>query len=234
MAKTVLFSPIGGTDPISNDRDGSMLHICRIYRPDKVVLFMSKEICEFHNKDNRYIYCLEKLGELIGQEFEYELIMEPELSDVHDYNYFYSRFRTEIENICKKDSVKCQNAASEGSDDDGNIRILLNTSSGTPAMKSALHVIAVISENKYIPLQVSTPERKMNPHRENKNEYDVKNYWENNFDNLEEYFENRCEEIECENLTVLLKRNMMRKFIEAYDYNAALMVANDIKAAILK
>ena len=25
----ILFSPIGGTDPISNCRDGAMLHICR-------------------------------------------------------------------------------------------------------------------------------------------------------------------------------------------------------------
>lgn len=29
----VLFSPIGGTDPISNCRDGAMLHICRVYKP---------------------------------------------------------------------------------------------------------------------------------------------------------------------------------------------------------
>lgn len=29
--KKILFSPIGGTDPISNFRDGAMLHICRIF-----------------------------------------------------------------------------------------------------------------------------------------------------------------------------------------------------------
>lgn len=233
MSKTILFSPIGGTDPISNDRDGSMLHICRIYRPDKVIMFMSKEICEFHKKDNRYVYCLDKLGELIGHKFEYDCIMEPELSNVHDYNYFYRRFREEIEKVCVQAAVLNEKlkagSADSGEESAGGIKILLNTSSGTPAMKSALHVIATIAENKYIPLQVTTPERKMNPHRENKNEYDAENYWENNFDNLEDYFENRCQEIECENLTVLLKRNMIRKFIEAYDYNAALMVADDIK-----
>lgn len=225
MSKTILFSPIGGTDPISNDRDGSLLHICRIYRPDKVIMFMSKEICEFHKKDNRYVYCLEKLGELMNHKFEYDFIMEPELSNVHDYNYFYRRFREEIEKVCVQEA----NCSDSDEKSTGGIKILLNTSSGTPAMKSALHVIATISENKYIPLQVSTPERKMNPHRENKNEYDVENYWESNFDNLEECFENRCEEIECENLTVLLKRNMICKFIEAYDYNAALMIADEIK-----
>lgn len=221
MEKTVLFSPLGGTDPISNDRDGSFIHICRIYRPDKVYLFMSKEICKFHNKDNRYIYCLEKLGEMLQHKFEYELIMEPELADVHDYNIFYSKFRKMLDDIYSENM-----GAGDGAD---RVRILLNTSSGTPAMKSALHVIAEISEKKYLPVQVSTPERSMNPHRENKKEYDVVYYWKNNLDNEEEFFENRCAEVECENLTVLLKCDMIKKFVKAYDYNAALMVADEIK-----
>ena len=82
-------------------------------------------------------------------------------------------------------------------------------------MKSALHVIAEISEKNYLPVQVSTPERSMNPHRENKKEYDVVYYWKNNLDNEEEFFENRCAEVECENLTVLLKRDMIKKFVKS-------------------
>ena len=70
----VLFSPIGGTDPISNFRDGAFLHICRHYKPDKVKFFMSKEIYAYHLKDNRYIYCLEKLGEKLNHKFNYEII----------------------------------------------------------------------------------------------------------------------------------------------------------------
>ena len=34
----ILFSPIGNTDPITNNYDGAMLHIIREYRPDKVYL----------------------------------------------------------------------------------------------------------------------------------------------------------------------------------------------------
>ena len=60
--KKILFSPIGGTDPISNFRDGAMLHICRIYKPDIVYLYLSKEMCEFQEKDDRYRYCLEQLA----------------------------------------------------------------------------------------------------------------------------------------------------------------------------
>ena len=40
----VLFSPIGNSDPWSNDRDGAMLHIVRHYQPDIVVLFFTESI----------------------------------------------------------------------------------------------------------------------------------------------------------------------------------------------
>ena len=42
----VLFSPIGNSDPWSNDRDGAMLHIVRHYQPDIVVLFFTESIWE--------------------------------------------------------------------------------------------------------------------------------------------------------------------------------------------
>lgn len=57
--KKVLFSPVGSTDPISNQRDGALLHIARVYKPDIIYLYLSKEMCELSDKDNRYIYCLE-------------------------------------------------------------------------------------------------------------------------------------------------------------------------------
>ena len=48
MGRIILFSPVGGTDPIAQDncRDGSLLHICRIYKPDIVYLYMSHEMRE--------------------------------------------------------------------------------------------------------------------------------------------------------------------------------------------
>ena len=52
MNQTILFTPVGGTDPISlnNYHDGSILHICRFYKPDKVILYMSKEMLDFRRK----------------------------------------------------------------------------------------------------------------------------------------------------------------------------------------
>lgn len=58
LGKKVLYSTVGGTDPIANFRDGSMLHICRIYKPDEVYLMMSQEISNHHRHDDRYRYCL--------------------------------------------------------------------------------------------------------------------------------------------------------------------------------
>ena len=53
----ILFSPIGNTDPITNNYDGAMLHIIREYRPDKVYLYLSKDIVNKEEKDHRYSYC---------------------------------------------------------------------------------------------------------------------------------------------------------------------------------
>lgn len=47
----VLFSPIGGTDPISNCRDGAMLHICRVYKSD-----MLKEYVQLLNRGIKESY----------------------------------------------------------------------------------------------------------------------------------------------------------------------------------
>ena len=75
MNKKYLFSPLGGTDPISqsNYKDGSMLHICRFEKPDKVYLYLSKEMVEYEQQDNRYSYCLNKLMELQNRTFEVEM-----------------------------------------------------------------------------------------------------------------------------------------------------------------
>lgn len=71
----ILFTPVGNTEPISlkNEKEASILHICRKYKPDKIYLHMSKEILEHHRKDNRYILSLEELYEGIGRKFTYEI-----------------------------------------------------------------------------------------------------------------------------------------------------------------
>lgn len=216
MSKRILFSPIGGTDPIKYFRDGSMLHICRVYKPDIVYLYLSKEMLDNHRADNRYVYSIEKLGEFLKHNFEIHIIEREELVEVQQYDVFYLDFREVI-----KDIEKTMNEGDQ---------LILNMASGTPAMKSALLVMATLAEYKFLPVQVSTPKKKINIENEDRENYDAEFNWEFNKDN--ENFENRCEEIRCLNLIKLLKIDIIKKHISAYDYTAAKTVADEIREEI--
>ena len=217
MGKKILFSPIGGTDPIKYDRDGSMLHICRHYMPDEVIMYMSKEIVENHKKDNRYVKSLELLGELMNHKFEIKVIEKPEFIDVQKYDIYYDIFKNEIKNI-----------SDDMEEDD---ELIVNMASGTPAMKSALLILATLSEYKFLPIQVSTPLGKMNSKHDDRDEYDAELYFEYDDDN-ETGSPNRCEEVRCLNLIKLLKIDMIKKHINAYDYHAALQLGEELKEEI--
>ncbi|MCI8284794.1 MAG: hypothetical protein HFE90_05930 [Firmicutes bacterium] len=175
---------------------------------------MSGEVCEHHKEDNRYVYCLEKMGEWLDHKFEYELIQDKDLFEVHDYNRFYDKFRNYLRDI--------------GENTEPGDIIYVNVTSGTAAMQSALHVMAEISEEKIIPVQVVTPEGRMNSRYENRDSYSAELEWEYNEDN-EKDFTNRCTEVKCENLRILIQRNLIRKFTKSYDYKAACIIADDIK-----
>ncbi len=215
MSKVVLFSPVGGTDPMSekNCYDGALLHISRYYQPDKIYMYMSAEIVEKHNRDNRYIYCLEKLYEKLGQDFEYEIIERPELRKVQKFNYFFFEFKDILEAIRSE-------IGEEGT-------LLLNISSGTPAMKSALMVLATLGQLNCKTIQVSTPEGKMNEHAHDRE--DFHDLWELNPDN-EEGASNRCEEVLCPALDIIQQENHIKKMLKSYDYAAAFEIGKGIPA----
>lgn len=217
MGKTYLFSPIGNTDPIKYLRDGSMLHIARVYKPDVVIMYLSKEMMENHEKDNRYAETLKLLGEKLGHTFKVKIISREDLTDVQEYDSFYHEFHDIIADIEQK------------MDEDD--RLLVNMASGTPAMKSALVVMATLAEYRFTPIQVSTPQKKSNSEYEDRDEYDVEMNWELDEDN-EEGFTNRCTEVKCGNLITLLKQDMIKKHLLAYDYHAAYEVGKEIGSDI--
>ncbi len=219
MNKTILFSPVGGTDPISenNLRDGSMLHICRFYKPDKVVLYMSKEILEHHKADNRYLLCLDKLGDLLGFHMDYEIIEKNDLVDVQEYDYFYEDFRKIISEIYESM--------------DNTDTLILNVSSGTPSMKSGLLVLKTLGEFNCKLIQVRTPAKKMNDHTHR--EKDIITLWELDEDN-EADCENRCEEIQCPTLSNIKNEEIVKRLIRIYDYEGALQVAHSMEEEATK
>ena len=198
MGRVILFSPVGGTDPIpqTNMRDGSLLHISRVYRPSDVHLYLSAEMLALHRADNRYLYCLERLDKLQGRKTRYHIIERPGLCDVQLFDGFYEEFRQIIRDIAS--------AMEEGD------TLLLNVSSGTPAMKSALLVLTTLGEYPCKLVQVRTPSGRMNEHRHEG--YDVETLWELDEDNTEP-FENRCQEIRCPSLSLIKQGEIIKRLV---------------------
>ena len=214
--KYILFSPIGKTDPITNFHDGSLIHISRHYQPEIIYLYMSKEMSEFHHLDNRYCKCLELLQRKENFVSEIHLIERPELVDVQLFDYFYDEFDSELQKIHEAYP---------------NHQILLNVSSGTPAMKSGLQFLAASSEHGYKAIQVSTPQKGVNREQADFENYDLEVHWELNEDNDKDA-PNRCVESETMMLNKRIKLEVIRNHIEAYDYQAALNVAKTIEMVL--
>lgn len=208
--KKILFTAIGGSDPIRNCRDGAMLHICREYKPDDVYMYLSKEMYERHERDNRYLYCLEQLGKKIHHNFKAHIIQKPELIDVQVFDYFLEEFRSIL------NQIKKENADSQ---------ILLNVSSGTPAMKSALQILSAVSEIPIISIQVTTPAKSINPPEEDENDYET--YWELNEDN-EDHYENRCVESGGRNFLDVVKKETIAKQVRSCNYVVAIELAQSL------
>lgn len=215
MNRKILFTPVGGTDPISstNCYDGAILHICRHYKPDKVIMYMSKEMLENQEKDDRYRYCLDKLCDLQKRTMSYEIIEKNELTKVHEFDFYYEDFQK-----CIRDIYQTMDESDQ---------LFLNVSSGTPAMKSGLLVLQTMEEYPAKLIQVSTPEKRINEHHHK--DYDVVTLWELDEDNQPDVH-NRCREITCPSLQKLKKEEVIKKHIMSYDYRAALTVVNTMKA----
>lgn len=212
MKKKVLFSPVGTTDPVSGCYDGAMIHICRKYRPEKVYLYLSREMLGNRNKDDRYRYSLRKLGEKIGVDFQVEEILRPELENVQRFDLFYQDFHEELAKI---------------RDRHPDVEILLNISSGTPAMKSALQVMAAFDGMKFRAIQVDSPNKSSNPRREDIGQYQPADVWEQNIDNEGEYSDRTVESVHL-NLSAKIKKEMIIKHLLVYDYHAAWSIAQEI------
>lgn len=206
----VLFSPIGSTDPISNMRDGGMLHICRIYKPDKVYLYMSKEMLKYSRLDDRYRKSVEKLGNFINHSFEIEIIEDEDMVDVQLFDKFVNKF----ENMIKK--IRIENDVDE---------MLVNISSGTPAMKSALQIIAMLGKS-ITAIQVKTPVKSSNKNHEDKDKYDLNLQWEYNEDNMD--FEDRSVVSLATDMLDRIRKESIEKLIRAYDYEAAEVMLQEL------
>ncbi len=217
MEKYILFSPLGMTDPIRGFRDGAMLHICRVYQPEKVYLYMTQEICNFDALDNRYEVTLQKLACSLGITIDTNKIKREGIDNPQAFDSFFEEFNSNILDIM------AQNPDST---------LIINLSSGTPQMKSALQILCALSDRPYLPLQVTSPEKKSNLEAPVKAEYDIETEWELNQDNSPDTFVNRCIVVTQKNYLSILQIEAIKKHILSYDYSAALVAAAQIKGFI--
>ncbi len=229
--RVILFSPVGGTDPMpenyvevpnadSEERltrrdftsDGSMLHIARMYRADHIILYLTQTMCEKEDADHRFTKCIEKLAEFQQRDISCETIRRETLKEVHDFNFFYEEFGKILKKIIEEKEKEDV--------------LLLNISSGTPAMKSALLILHNLWDTECVPIQVATPVRGMNEHA-HRDVYDPEEWWDLNLDNCENPI-NRCSEPELINFMKLKKKEWIKRMVERYDYEAALDIAETI------
>ncbi|MDY5787669.1 type III-A CRISPR-associated CARF protein Csm6 [Veillonella caviae] len=199
----ILYSPVGDTDPIRGMRDGAMLHIVRHYHPDKVVLFLSRDMVEKEHNTAVYTKAITSIQPDIDLE-----IFESDLVDVH-----------KIDALMPLVDEFYRLRESHPNDE-----FLLNLSSGTPQMKEIMSYLTV--EYNLIGIQVDSPQG-----ASNRSEFalqgneDIDFVIESNLDN-EPGEPNRCHEPKL----AYLKRNQLKQqLIQAlhnYQYDVAQQLFN--------
>ena len=212
---SILFSPVGTADPLTQLGDGPMLHLVRHLNPDKVVLFLSKKMMGHQRDDRRYTKAIELLSKDLGREVPQIELVESANDDVFKFDTYISEF----EDILKQLSSR----ASETKD-----TILVNTTSGTPAMSQALVALGSFGRLDLEMFQVITPRKDANHpcDREDSDDYDFDTLWELNVEN-EENDISRILPVHTPNFSERLLRENVVKLVEAYEYEAAYILCSN-------
>lgn len=209
----VLFTAIGGSDPIKRMLDGPMLHCLRVYKPDVVYMYFTKKMFEYETKDNRYTWAAQMLGEKLGHKFEIKKIERSDLIEVQKFDTFYDDFESIF------DEIEHEYPDAE---------FYVNASSGTPTIKSGLVITAAMSKRRINVIQVSSGETQPMHDRDHDDTYDKVEQWECNIDNGEAFVD-RTSIVESDRFLAKVKKDNISKYIMAYDYNSALKMAEEIK-----
>ena len=203
--KRILFSPIGTTDPVStkNFYDGGCLHVLRHYKPERVVLFFTKEMGEIERNEERYTTAIRHVTP--------DCIIDPpiytDIVDASQYEEFSQILPRAVQDLLQKYPEH---------------EILLNLSSGTPQIKTVLAMLAADNE-RCIGIQTVTPEgRANNPQKLTPEE--LHTLLEMN-EEKECEAERRCNEPQLKIFRYHAEKNRIISLIHTYEYNAALTLA---------
>ena len=202
----VLISAVGDTDPIRNFHDGALVHIARKYRPDKIIIVFSERTIS--KKDD-----IEKVIRSIDSKYVPEIVChEPIIlnEDVFVFDTMYEQFDAIIQKYYTKDD-----------------EFILNLSSATPQVKSALFVLNRLSEINVKAVQVSSPENDSNAGVGHDDSEDIDALIDTNIDNKQDYIDRTIEDT-SEKFKQGLMKKTLRDFIKKYDYKASLELANQL------
>ena len=202
----VFISAVGNTDPIRNFHDGGLVHIARKYRPDKIIIVFSEEL--IRKKDD-----VEKVIRSIDSKYVPEIVYhEPIIlnNEVHIFDTMFEQFDAIIREYYTKDD-----------------EFILNLSSGTPQIKSALFVLNRLSEINVKAVQVPSPENKSNAGVGHDDSEDIDVLIDTNMDNKQDYVDRTIEDTSDKFKQGLMKKTL-RDFIKKYDYKASLEIANQL------
>lgn len=202
----VLISAVGDTDPFRNFHDGALIHIARKYRPEKVILIFSEHTAKKQGNIEKALFS-------IAPDYEPELIIhDPTISDneVHIFDVMFQRFSDILQEYYTKED-----------------EFILNLSSATPQIKSALFVINRLNGINVNAVQVSSPEHASNENIGHDNDENIDELIEVNEDNKVNFIDRTIED-NAEKFNQALLKKTARDFIEKFDYKAALDILDQL------
>ena len=199
----ILISAVGTTDPISNNHDAALLHIARNYRPDKIVLVYSQEMLVKQDLINKVLLSIEGYNPII--EIDSTILNNDEV-------FLFDKMYEVMGLIVQKYT----------NDDD---EIILNLSSGTPQIISALFALNRINDYNTQAIQVATPKKGANREYKPLTDTEIDALIVENQDNSLDFVDRSIKD-KSEKFTQALVKRHLRSLIASYDYQAAEAIIN--------
>lgn len=199
----ILISAVGTTDPISNNHDAALLHIARNYRPDKIILVYSQEMLIKQDLINKVLLSIEGYNPII--EIDSTILNNDEV-------FLFDKMYEVMGLIVQKYT-------------NGDDEIILNLSSGTPQIISALFALNRINDYNTQAIQVATPKKGANREYKSLTDSEIDALIVENQDNSLD-FVNRSIKDKSEKFTQALVKRHLRSLIASFDYQAAEAIIN--------
>lgn len=202
----VLISAVGDTDPFRNFHDGALIHIARKYCPEKVILIFSEHTAKKQGNIEKALFS-------IAPDYEPDLIIHDSIisdNEVHIFDVMFQRFSDILQEYYTTED-----------------EFILNLSSATPQIKSALFVINRLSGINVKAVQVSSPEHASNENIGHDNDENIDELIEVNEDNKVNFIDRTIED-NAEKFNQALLKKTARDFIEKFDYKAALDILDQL------